>query len=68
MNFSVEKLSKNLVKKRCWTSSIWGRGYKTFSVLNLTEYEILNAHTYESIKKFSIFQTPIGLECYFSCS
>ena len=34
---------------------IWPRGYKTFFVLNSVEHEILNAHTYKSIKKFSAF-------------
>ena len=44
------------------------RGYKTFFILNSVEHEILNAHKYENIKKFSIFQAQISLECYFSCS
>ena len=43
------------------------RGYKTFFLLNSAEHEILNAHKYENIKKFSIFQAQISLECYFSC-
>ena len=30
------------------------------------EHEILNAHEYKNIKKFSIFQTHVSLECYFS--
>ena len=46
----------------------WPRGYKTFFILNSSEHEILNAHKYENIKKFSIFQAQISLECYFSCS
>ena len=29
------------------------RGYKTFFVLNSVEHEILNAHKYKDIKKFS---------------
>ena len=44
------------------------RGYKTFFMLNSAEHETLNAHHYENIKKFSIFQAQISLECYFSCS
>ena len=44
------------------------RGCKTFSMLNSAEHEILNAHKYKNIKKFSIFQAQINLECYFSCS
>ena len=46
----------------------WPRGYKTFFMLNSVEHEILNAHKYKNIKKFSIFQTQISRECYFSCS
>ena len=37
-------------------------------MLNSTEHEILNAHKYEIVKKFSILQAQISLECYFSCS
>ena len=43
-------------------------GYKTFFMLNSTEHKNLIAHVYENIKKFSIFQAQIGLECYFSRS
>ena len=32
------------------------RGYKTFFMLNSVEHEILNAHKYEDIKKFSFFR------------
>ena len=38
---------------------VWARGYKT------VEHEILNAHKYENIKKYSMFQAQISLECYF---
>ena len=31
------------------------RGYKTFFVLNSVEHEILNAHKYKNIKKFSFY-------------
>ena len=31
------------------------RGYKTFFMLNSVEYEIVNVHKYENIKKFGIF-------------
>ena len=44
------------------------RDYKTFFMLNSAEHEIFNAHKYENIKKFSIFQAQISLECYFSYS
>ena len=30
-------------------------GYKTFFMLNSIEHEILNAHKYKNIKKFSFF-------------
>ena len=43
----------------------WARGYKTFFVLNSAEHEILNAHKYENIKKFSIFLYQISLQYYF---
>ena len=43
----------------------WLRGYKTFSMLNSVKHEILNAHKHKNIKKLSIFQTQISLECYF---
>ena len=61
-------------KKRQWYNTFenimlinlpWPRGYKTFFMLNSIEHEILNAHEYENIKKFSIFQAQISLECYF---
>ena len=32
------------------------RGYKTFSMLNSAEHEILKARKYEIVKKFSLFQ------------
>ena len=35
--------------------SIWSRDYKTLFKLNSAEHEILNAHKYENIKKFSLF-------------
>ena len=31
------------------------RGYKTFSMLNSAEHEILHAHKFENIKKLSLF-------------
>ena len=46
----------------------WPRGYKTFSMLNSVEHEILNAHKYKNIKIFIFSQTQISRECYFSCS
>ena len=45
------------------TMQFWVRGYKTFSMLNSAEHELSNANTYQNIKKFSIFQAQIRLEC-----
>ena len=44
------------------------RGYKTFFMLNSNEHAVSDAHEYKNIKKLSIFQAQIILECYFSCS
>ena len=44
------------------------RDFETFFMLNSAEHEILNAHKYKNIKKLSIIQAQISLECYFSCS
>ena len=44
------------------------RGYKTFSMLNSVEHEILNAHKNKNIKKFGLFKVQISLEGYFSRS
>ena len=49
-------------------SEIWSNGYKTFSMHNSTEHEIVNARKYKNIKKFSFFRAQISLEYYFSCS
>ena len=46
-----ESLRAVLFQEKC----SWPRGYKTFSMLNSAEHEILNAHKYKNIKKFSIF-------------
>ena len=32
------------------------------------DHEILNAHKYENIKKFGLFEAPLSLECNFSRS
>ena len=67
--------NKQCMGKQCIS---WAQGYKPFFVLNSAEHEILNAHKYKSIKKFSIPQAKIrnsaflrlrlSLERYFSCS
>ena len=44
------------------------QGYKTFYMLNSAEHEILNAHMHKHMKKFSIFQARMSLECYYPCS
>ena len=50
---------------RHFTKEIRLRGYKIFSMLNSLEHDILNAHKYKNIKKLSVFQAQISLECYF---
>ena len=37
------------------------RGYKTFSMLNSPQHEILKAHKHKNIRKFSFFQAQISL-------
>ena len=37
------------------------RGYKTFFMFNSDEHEILNAHKYKSIMKFSSFYAQMRL-------
>ena len=50
------KKIRTLVTGRALDERIsWPRGYKTFFVLNSVEHEILNAHKYKNIKKFSYF-------------
>ena len=63
-----------VISTRPWNTSLRmatcqsrSRDYKTFFMLNSFEHEILNAHKCKHIKKFSIFQAQISLECYFSC-
>ena len=34
----------------------WARGFKTFFMFNSAEHEILKAHDYINVKKFSIFR------------
>ena len=38
---------------------------KLFFMFNSAKHDILNAHKYKNIKKLSIFQAQITLECYF---
>ena len=49
-NFN-EMLTNDIIS--CLTNRALAPSYKTFSVLNSAEHEILNAHEYENIKKFS---------------
>ena len=44
------------------------RVYKKVFMLNSAEHEILYAHKYKNINKFSFFQAQISLEHYFSSS
>ena len=44
------------------------RRLKKNNMLNSPEHEILNAHQYKNIEKFSIFHAQISLECFFSSS
>ena len=66
---SQEKGRSNYIDQVQWMH-VWknrAQNYKTFFTLNSTEHEILNAHKYKNVKKFSFFQTQISRECYFSC-
>ena len=51
--------------KKVFNIGNWVRGYKTFFMLNSVEHEILNAHKYKNIKKFSILQAHTSEEGYF---
>ena len=47
-----------LVRGICNSGNVledWVRGYKTFSMPNSVEHEILNVHKYKNIMKFSFF-------------
>ena len=48
---------KNIINSQLTMSQsqTWPQGYKTFFILNSVEHEILNAHKYKDIKKFSFF-------------
>ena len=62
------KVMKDL-NKGCLAGTRTGpKVIKVFFLLNSAENEVLNAHKYKSIYKFSIFQAQISLERYFSCS
>ena len=58
--FALKSLSQKLMVIRA-------QGYKTFFILNSAEHDISKAQKYKNIKKSSIFQAQISLECYFSC-
>ena len=40
-------------------------GYKTSSMFNSAEHEILNAHKYENNQEIQLFQAQISLECFY---
>ena len=69
---SLEEFVFMFLFTRLWSHIIENisraRGYKTFFMLNSVEHEILNAHKYKNIKKYSFFQAKISGEGYFSCS
>ena len=44
------------------------RVYKTFSVFNSVQHEILNARKYKDIEKVGFLEAQISLGCYFSRS
>ena len=66
---SHTKTGHELTKKNSsWLSSNsepGPQGYKKNFMLNSTEHEILNAHKYKNIMKFSFLLAQISLECYF---
>ena len=66
----IQYKAESLHPQCCGINSnvIWSRGYKRIFMLNSAEHEILNAHKYKNIVKFSILQAQISLECYFSCT
>ena len=44
-----KKAAVNLITKMCHSSlTTWPCGYKTFSMLNSVEHEVLNAHKYKN--------------------
>ena len=59
MEKSIPKLSPLLLliwsTLRPVQTNIRPRGYKTFFMLSSVEHEILNAHKYKNINKFSFF-------------
>ena len=61
----IKKFLQKVSQIKCLYIMAWARGYKTFFMLNYVEHEILKAHKYKNIKKFSFFQTQISRECYF---
>ena len=67
-HYLLEKNMENFFFFRKFFHKIRSRGHKTFFMLNSVEHEILNAHKYINIKKFSFFEAQMSLECYFSCS
>ena len=75
-NFSTvsNALFKNCDMEAAWTLAVtlccktWALGYQNFFMFNSAKREILNAHKYKNIKKFSFIQALISLECCFSCS
>ena len=60
--------SSELITKRFYNPEAWSRGDKGIFMLISAEHEILIAHMYANIKKFSIFSGSDKLKMLFSCS
>ena len=52
---ALKVLGKWLTLNDVYWLRAWARGYKTFSMLNSTDEEILNAHKYINIQKIWLF-------------
>ena len=59
----ILSLRVNTIVERFYCSR--PQGYNILFMFNSAEHEILNDHKYKNIKKLSIFQAQISLECYF---
>ena len=57
-----------LVLNRCCKRQNSGPKVIKKIMLISAEHGLLNAHRYKNIKKFSIFQVQVSIECYLSCS
>ena len=71
---SVFFTSSSRARARYWSVKLWtciyyhrpiirSPSYEKKIMLNSAEHEILNARKYKNIKKFSLFQAQISLQC-----